>query len=165
MKSSNERIIIDPNNTNNFSCGTRKKLFYDECSVLKTDALEEYYTWIALVPKNKSSLGRFNKIPEINELIRTKSDILYLIIKSFLAKATSVKKIFFLERDNVIHIWILISGYGNEAKRKLVYNREAALCNFLSKSELHFDFLLIDSDEVEEILSLGVHTLYDRTKS
>lgn len=133
-------------------------VFLDECIYAKSD-IGKYDLIIILKPKKfRTVIAKDSSLA----LTRNRSNELFATIKHFLAQDEMVQSILFLKKDDLLHIWTVISGYDSEENRKTIYNRERELVNFLSRLDFHFDFYLIEAEEVEEILSLGAISIFKR---
>ncbi len=159
MKILSNRIIVPLSTEKQIS--SIKKVFLDECILFKSD-IEEYELIIILRPKK---LGRI-ALPDSSVLPveYNRSNKLFSIIRHYLSQAKCVEKILFLKEDDIFHIWTIISDYYNEDNRKAVYKKEGELMDFLSKADFNFDFYLIESVDVEDVLSSGAVIIYDRPK-
>jgi len=90
------------------------------------------------------------------------SNELFGVIKSYLSQNKDVKKILFLKKNDVLHIWTVLCQYEDEESRKAVYKQESALIKYLSHLNFHFDFYLIENNEVGEVMSSGAVVIYDK---
>lgn len=135
------------------------QVFLDECLYLKTD-IGKHELLIILKPKRFRRIS-FTDSSELT-VVRNHSNELFTIIKHYLAQERCVEQILFLKKDDIFHIWTVISNYDNEENRKLIYKKEVAVMNFLSKLNFHFDFYLIEADEVSEVLSSGAVVIYSK---
>ena len=95
----------------------------------------------------------------------TISNILLTTIKDYLGQNENVEKILLLRSNNILHIWTVVSTYQDEAIRRSVYQQESLLMQHLSKHDFHFDFYLIELEEVGEVMASGVIVLYDKMET
>lgn len=136
-----------------------EQIFLDEYIFAKTD-IGKYELIIILKPKRLRKIS-FAGSSDLY-IAQNHSNELFSIIKHYLAKEENVEKILFLKKDDIFHIWTVISGYNDEENRKKIYKREIELMSFFSRADFHFDFYLIDFDEIDEVLSLGAIIIYER---
>jgi len=135
------------------------QVFIDEYLFAKTD-IGQYELIIILRPKNINRITQSqNSLLPIGQ---NYSNELFSIIKHYLGQSDFVQKILILKKGDVFYIWTVISDYTSEECRKIIYKNELNLMNFLSKAKFHFDFYLIESEEVDEIISAGALVIYKR---
>jgi len=158
-KNSSHREIT-PISTEN-KVATTKQVFLDEYFFSKTD-IGEYELIIVLRPK------KFGRIAYIDNsditLGQNHSNELFSIIRHYLAQEKQVERILFLKKDEVFHVWTVISEYQKPEIRRSIYNKERELMNFLARANFHFSFFLIEPDEADELLFSGSIVIYDREK-
>jgi hypothetical protein len=140
---------------------TTKEVFLDEYFFTKTD-IGRYELIIVLRPREFQRLIYTNNL-EVT-FGQNHSNELFSIIKHYLAQENSVEKILFLKKGDIFHIWSAMSNYHNPEVRKSIYSKERDLMNFLSRANFHFDFFLVEPDEVDELLSAGATVMYDKEK-
>lgn len=164
MKNLSGRRIIEEVNTEQ-SIPKTNTVFCDEYLFVKTD-VERYELFVILRPKDKFRKQYYIQDTTESDLIEcTHSDKLFTIIKHYLAQNGNVEKLLFLQEDNLLHIWTAISNYNAENDRREIYRKEAELTKFLSRAGFHFDFYLIESEEVNDVLSSGAVVIYEKSNA
>ena len=125
--------------------------FFDQDLLSRTDSpLQELFI---VIRRSKSS----------QDQDYTVSDELISCIRKHLSQSEYVEKILFVKEDAMLRIWTAVSSYSDEKCRRAVYHQELLLMDdLLSKRNLHFDFYLIEPQDVEEILSGGAALIFDR---
>lgn len=91
-------------------------------------------------------------------------DLVFTII-NYLSQEKCVNKVLLLKEKDLFHVWTVIDEYNNENNRKSVYRQECNLMKYMAKINLHFDFYLIESEEVKDTLSSGAVIVYERKVS
>ena len=96
----------------------------------------------------------------------TVSDEMISSIRNYLCQGEYVEGILFMKEGNILHIWTVVSSYSDEKCRRAIYNQECLLMKDISsKRNLHFDFYLIEPQEVGDLLSSGAILIYDRKEN
>lgn len=160
MNNSTQNTALEQTGTENDIAKT-SEMFLDETLLYKTD-IENYEVIIIIRPKELSKIK--NRIENPSNWCQdyTSSDELFTTIIDSLRESQHIEKILFLQRENVLHIWSVISDYQNEAIRKEIYAKEKLLMENLSKRDYNFDFYLIEPDESSEVISSGAIVIYDK---
>lgn len=138
------------------------KIVYQNESVFYKTDVGSHELIVILRPKPKTLSDRGFLSSNQSNCNFTLSTELDERIINFLKEVEVVEKIIFQKTDDVLHVWTVIQQYDNEKQRKAVYEQERLLMKDLMTQEYRFDFYLIESDEVEEILSSGGILIFDR---
>jgi methionine synthase I (cobalamin-dependent) len=132
----------------------------DEFFFLKTDMGS---TQLVILSRPKRLLGQANSFgnrSNFNLNLNSSNELFDKIIE-YLIKA-GVEAIVFEKIDDVLHIWSVIDNYDDESKRRNVYTQESLLMKNLKEQGYSFNFQLIRSENLEDVLSSGGILIYKK---
>jgi len=157
---SNKRRLSSQSTEENIA--SAEQVFLDDYFLFKTD-IGRYELFIILRPRK---LNRSRSLPDNSESVidHNYTNELFSIIRHYLAQCKHVEKILFLKKEDVFHIWTVNAEYDIEENRKAVYTKEMELMTYLSKVGFHFDFYIIEPDDVDEVLSSGASIIYNKPR-
>ena len=130
-------------------------IYQDEVFYWKTD-IAQHELIVILRPK------RLSQAVSNQNFDLTSSNELFETIIDHLKAAQGVENILFQQKDEMLRIWTVLPEYEDEGKRKAVYQQEKLLMKELVGRKYRFDFYIIEHDEVDEVLSSGAISIFNK---
>ena len=117
---------------------------------------------LLLISKPKSLNNRIYRDWSNNNLNSNLSNEIFEKILSYLTQEVSVGAILCQKTEDILHIWTALTNFDDENNRRKVYKLELSLMKDMKNLNQIFNFQLIRTEEVDDIVSSGGILLFKR---